>query len=370
MINLIITNPFKKLSMLLLTVVLILSSCSQNAQNTTSEAKATPAEKIDPMSIRNNYVPSSISQEAQKTLKSIYAMKPYERVFPDADNLDGWRKTHDEAEKAKKEVNDNVVQKYQAKVSDAEIAGVPVVHIYPKNWKDNGKVFVYVHGGAYTMFSAHSTLNSAVPMADATGLHIISIDYTTAPFAKWKEIQEQVVSVIKELLKQGYTMEDIAIYGDSAGGGLAMSTVHNLRDLGIGMPAAVVLLSPWADISETGDTYHTLENTDPMLHNDPLLKTSAEAYAGDLDLKDQRVSPIYGDFSKGFSPSLITEGTKCVFLSNSVRAYQAIEAAGVEAKLDVYEGMWHVFQIANLDMPESKASFKKIAVFVNRHLNK
>lgn len=368
--NLTLIHPFKKPLVLLLTVVLILSSCDREEKKTTPEAKANSLAMVDPMSIRNNYVPTSISPEAKNTLQAIYAMKPYERVFPAADDMEGWRKTHGNAEKAKKEVNDKVVQKFQAKVSDAKIAGVPVVHIYPKNWKDNGKVFIYVHGGAYTMFSAHSTLNSAVPMADATGLHIISIDYTTAPFAIWAEIQEQVISVFKELLKQGYTMEDIAIYGDSAGGGLAMSTVHNLRDAGMGMPAAAVLLSPWSDISETGDTYHTLENTDPMLHNDPLLKTSAEAYAGDLDLKDPRVSPIYGDFSKGFSPTLITEGTKCVFLSNSVRTYQAIEVAGVEAKLDVYEGMWHVFQIANLDMPESKASFKKIAVFVHRHLNR
>ena len=175
-----------------------------------------------------------------------------------------------------------------------------------------------------------------------------------------------MISVFKALLEQGYSMSDIALYGDSAGGGLAISTVLNLRDLGMGMPAAVVLLSPWSDLSKTGDSYYTLETTDPTLHYDPLLRTSAEAYADGLDLTDPRVSPVYGDFSKGFSPTLITEGTKCVFLSNSVRMYQALEAAGQEAKLDVYEVLWHVFQ--NAVIPESEESRKKISAFLHEHL--
>ena len=185
-------------------------------------------------------------------------------------------------------------------------------------------------------------------------------------YGKWKEIQDQVVSVFKALLNQGYTMKNIALYGDSAGGGLAISTVLNLRDRGMGMPAAVVLLSPWADISDAGDTMHTLENTDPTLHYDPLLKGSAMAFADGLDLTDPRVSPVYGDFSKGFSPALITEGTKCIFLSTSVRLYQALEAADQEVKLDVYEGLWHVFQTSSV--PETEVSLKKIAVFLHANL--
>ena len=203
-------------------------------------------------------------------------------------------------------------------------------------------------------------------MARATVLRVISVDYTTAPFAKWKEIQEQVVSVFKDLNKQGFAMKDIVLYGDSAGGGLAASTVLNLRDRGMGMPAAVVLESPWVDISDAGDTQRTLEYTDPLLHYDPLLKTSAIAYADGLKLTDPRVSPLYGDFSKGFSPSLITDGTKCIFLSTSVRLYQALEAARQDSKLDIYEGMWHVFQTS--PSPETEVSLKKIKAFFYQHL--
>lgn len=361
-----LSNPMTKFVVLILFSVLLLFSCQQNAKDTTSTFQSNDTESIDPMSIRNNYIPSTISLEAQKTLQAIYDAEAYKRSFPAADDLDGWRKIHAEKEMSKTKNNEQLIEKYQAKVVDEIMAEVAVVHIYPEGWKDDGKVYIYVHGGAYTMFSAHSTLNSALPMAKATGLHIISIDYTTSPFGNWEQIQNQVVAVFQELKKQGYSMKDIAIYGDSAGGGLALSTVLNLRDLGLGTPAACVLLSPWADISKTGDTYHTLENTDPTLEYKHLLESSALAYADGLDLKDPRVSPIYADFSKGFSPTLITEGTKCVFLSNSVRTYQAIEAAGVEAKLDVYEGMWHVFQQS--PMPETEVSLKKISQFLKEHL--
>ena len=316
--------------------------------------------------VRDNYVPATISPEAQQALQAIYDGKAYARVFPAADDLAGWRKTHADGEQGKVEISEKAVNNNQVTITEAKMGGVPVLDIHPKGWKDNGKVLVYTHGGAYTMFSARSTLVSSAPMSRATGLRVISVDYTTAPFAKWKQIQEQVVSVFKALLDQGYSMKDISLYGDSAGGGLATSTVLNLRDRGMGMPAAVVLLSPWVDISDAGDTMHTLENTDPLLHYDPLLKTSALAYADGLDLTDPRVSGLYADFSKGFSPALITEGTKCMFLSTSVRLFQALEAAGQETKLDVYEGMWHVFQTS--PSPETEVSLKKISAFLHQHL--
>ena len=174
------------------------------------------------------------------------------------------------------------------------------------------------------------------------------------------------MNVFKALLKEGYSMNDIAIYGDSAGGGLAISTVLNLRDAGMGMPAAIVLLSPWADISDAGDSAVTLKDADPTLSYESMLKNSALAFADGLSLTDPRVSPLYADFSKGFPPALITEGTKCIFLSTSVRLYQALEMANQSVKLDMYEGMWHVFQQA--PMPESEIAIHKASEFINSHL--
>ena len=108
------------------------------------------------------------------------------------------------------------------------------------------------------------------------------------------------------------------------------------------------------------------KDADPSLTYVGMLDNSALAYADGLDLKDPRLSPLYAAFSKGFPPSLITDGTKCIFLSTSVRLFQKLEAAGQQANLDVYEGLWHVFQ--QVPVPESEAAIKKSAAFINKHL--
>jgi acetyl esterase/lipase len=315
---------------------------------------------------RDIFVPATISAKAQQALTELGKAKLYSRALPRPGDLEAWRKAHDDVEAARNERNEKAVESNGVTVSKAKLGGVPVLTIHPKDWKDNGKVLVYTHGGAYTLFSARSTLTSSALMSRATGLRVISVDYTTAPFAKWQEIQEQVLSVFKALLAEGYKMKDIAIYGDSAGGGLAISTVLNLRDHDMGMPAAIVLWSPWADLANTGDTANTLQEADPILSYSSMLENSALAYADGLTLADPRVSPLYADLRKGFPPSLITDGTKCIFLSTSVRLYQALEAAGQETKLDIYEGMWHVFQSASV--PEAEVAIRKSAMFISQHL--
>jgi acetyl esterase/lipase len=262
----------------------------------------------------------------------------------------------------------DVVERLDPDVMKKELGGVPVLDIKPRNWRDNGKVLVYTHGGAYTIASAASTLSSSALMADATGLRVISIDYTLAPHAKWREVTDQVVAVFTELGNQGYAMKDIAIYGDSAGGGLAAGSVLKMRDQGMGMPAAVVLWSPWSDITETGDTYVTLKHAEPSYIYENSLKPSADAYADPKDQKHPYVSPVYGDYTKGFPPTLIQGGTKEIFLSNFVRHYQALDIAGQTVKLDIYEGMNHVFQAAIPNSPESKLALSKVDAFLKEHL--
>ena len=315
---------------------------------------------------RDIFVPGTISPEAQQVLRGLIEARPYARVAPAAADLDGWREAHSASEAAAEERNEQAVELNRVTVIEAELGGVPVVDIRPEDWTDSGKVLVYTHGGAYTMFSAHSTLLSSAPMSRATGLRVISVDYTTAPFATWAEIQEQAISVVRALLAEGYSMEDIALYGDSAGGGLAVSTILNLRDQGMGVPAAVVLWSPWVDLSDDGDTAHTLRNADPTLSYENLLYESALAYADGLDLTDPRVSPLYADFNGGFSPALIQAGTKEIFLSTAVRLFQKLEAEGQDATLDIYEGIWHIFQ--QFTLPESEVSVGKSAAFINEHL--
>jgi monoterpene epsilon-lactone hydrolase len=288
--------------------------------------------------------------------------------LPSPDDIAGWTAAQQSRESVGLERQKPLLVQLKPKVTELNMGGVPVLDVKPRDWKDNGKVMVYTHGGAYTFFSAKSTLASSALMAQITGLRVISVDYTLAPHAKWQQVTDQVVSVFKALRKQGYAMKDIAIYGDSAGGGLAAGAVLKMCDLGMGMPAAVVLWSPWSDITESGDTYVTLKNAEPMYVYDKHLKPAADAYADPGDQKNPYVSPVYGDYSKGFPPTLIQGGTKEIFLSNFVRQYQALDTTGQIVKLDLYEGMVHVFQVNIVGSPESNTALKKAAAFVKQYL--
>ncbi|MGF1731704.1 alpha/beta hydrolase [Photobacterium kasasachensis] len=321
---------------------------------------------LDSIAVAKDFhVPATISREARGASAEFSGDRSR---LPKPDDIEGWKKAWEENEEAQQKENEAVTKKFGATVEKLELGGVPVLDIRPKNWEDNGKVLIYTHGGAYTLFSAASTLISSVPVADATRLRVISVDYTVPPTARWKEVTGQVVSVIKALVEGRYDLKDIAIYGDSAGGGLAAGSVLKARDEGVGLVAAVVLWSPWSDITETGDTYSTLRAADPLLVYADSLENAAAAYADPADQKHPYVSPVYGDYSKGFPPTLIQVGTKEIFLSNSIRHYQALDQAGIAVKLDAYEGMWHVFQAFHWRLPESDIARAKMSNFLKLHL--
>jgi epsilon-lactone hydrolase len=313
-------------------------------------------------------IPITVSEAAKKEMLNLPASFDFE--LPGPDNLSGWRMLNQILEPGALNLSQSAVDQYEPTITEINLGGVNVLDIKPKNWTDNGKVLVYTHGGAYTLLSANSTLWLSVFAADSTGLRIISIDYTVAPFAKWNQSTDEVISVVQALRNQvGYSLKDIAIYGDSAGGGLAAGTVLKMRDNGMGMPAAVVLWSPWADVTESGDTYITLKHSDPFLGNTSLLNKSADSYANPEDQKNPYVSPVYGNFSNGFPPTLIQGGTKEIFLSDFVRMYQALDQAGIPVKLDIYEGMPHVFQTFLVDTPESDIALSKMSDFLKLYLN-
>ena len=312
------------------------------------------------------YVPSTISAEGQAFLSKTFSHEIRNAsVIPSELDSEGWKQLQDLSNEQVKSFNDSVVSLYQPHIEEMMLEGVRILDIKPQNWQDNAKVLVYIHGGAYVAYNPESTLASSVPVAADTGTRVISVDYTLAPHAQYDIIIDQVLSVFKGLKKLGYKMSDIAVYGDSAGGGLAASSILKMRDLGEELPATLVLWSPWADITETGDTYHTLKDADPLYLYELLLKPSADAYADIKDQKHPYVSPVYGDYSKPFPPTLIQAGTKEIFLSNAVRLYQQIDSQGGEVKLDIYEGMWHVFQAFSYYIPEAQLARKKMAKFIS-----
>lgn len=329
------------------------------------EKKSGPNAKTKPYV----YVPNTVSPEFQEHLKNLPdpALRP---TAPTPDDLEGWKRYHAAREK---DLEPRVVQalkKYEPTVTERKLGGLPVLDIKPKGWKETRRVLVYLHGGAYTLSSARSSLMKSALAADATGFRVIAVDYIVAPRAKWNQITDEVVSVMQALVEEGHALKVIGMFGDSAGGGMTPGVVLKMRDRKLGMPAAVVLWSPWSDITETGDTYVTLKHAEPTYHYEKILKQSADAYADPKDQKNPYVSPVYGDYRKGFPPTLIQGGTKEIFLSNFVRQYQALDNAGQTVKLDLYEGMPHVFQGQLPDAPESQLALKKMREFFEKHLAK
>ena len=313
------------------------------------------------------HVPETVSKEAQEFLRTLKdpAQAP---AFPDPSDFAGWRKVQAFVENDALTQAEPVVKRYAPTFKERTLGGVPVLDVRPKGWKENRKVVVYVHGGAHTLYSAKSTLGRAAIFADDTGHRVISVDYTLAPEAKFNQISGEVIAVFRSLLEEGHPLDEILIYGDSSGGGLA-AVVLKMRDKGLGMPVAAVLVSPWVDLTRAGDTEFTLVHAEPNYLYEKHSKNAAGAYADPKDQKNPYASPVYGDFSKGFPPTLIQGGTKEILLSGFIRLYQALDTASVPVKLDIYEGMPHNFASRIPEAPEAKVARKKIRDFVHFHLD-
>ena len=291
-----------------------------------------------------------------------------EKPMPAPDDLEAWRALQAAIDEVKEAKADEKAAAFGVTYQESEIAGIPVVEVTPSKLASTDKIAVYTHGGAYVLNSAKSVIEAAMFFAAEIGLRVIAVDYTLAPHSKWQETTDEVISVFRALGEQGFTADDIVLYGDSAGGGLAASVTLKMRDLGMGMPAVLVLWSPWADISETGDTYVTLRDAEPYYTYEYVLGPAALAYADAKDHKNPYVSAVYGDFEQGFPPTLIQGGTKELFLSNFVRLYQTLDQAGQTVKLDIYEGMPHVFVPSLPDSRESQAAIAKVREWTEQYL--
>ncbi|MEO7385867.1 MAG: alpha/beta hydrolase [Gammaproteobacteria bacterium] len=245
-----------------------------------------------------------------------------------------------------------------------DAGGVPAVWVHTPVPVRKGKVLLYIHGGGFILGSATTDLALPLRIGPATGLPVLSVDYRLAPEHPYPAAANDVLAAYRWLLKQGYKARDIGVLGDSAGGDLALVLVLAARDAGLPAPAAIAVLSPVTDMTGSGDTRVTLGTADPILSGDAPARWSA--YLGGQEPGDPKVSPVFADL-RGFPPLLVQVGTREVLLSDSVRLARKARTDGVDVTLDVWEGMWHVWQ-GNPDVPESKAAANEIAAFFRRHV--
>lgn len=252
-------------------------------------------------------------------------------------------------------------------ITKRKIAGVTVRELVPAQGEPvAGKVLMNLHGGGYTLLGGDLSVIEGLQFAAVGGYRVISVDYRMPPEHPFPAAVDDGIAVYRELVKT-YGAENIAIFGASAGGGLTASVTVAARDAGLPLPAAVVLNTPWADLSKTGDSYFSNDRVDPVLPTfDGPLAQGAALYAGDAGLKHPLVSPVYADYSKGFPPTLLSTGTRDLLLSCTVRLHRALRKAGVEAELHVWDAMWHGLSM----VPEGKELRDETLLFFAKHLGK
>lgn len=225
-----------------------------------------------------------------------------------------------------------------------------------------GPVIIYLHGGGRILGSAQTNLGTGLRIVREAGIPVLAIEYRLAPEHPFPADIEDVLTVYKALLEAGYTADQIGIYGDSAGGGLSISSVLAAREAGLPLPAAVVAISPSVDFTREGDTRITLADYDPVLRT----PGNPDLYRGDAPVNDPLLSPVFADFSD-FPPLLIQTGSREVLLSDSLRLARKARLDGANVTLDVWDGMWHVWQdVAGL--PEAERACKEIAAYFSSHL--
>lgn len=233
---------------------------------------------------------------------------------------------------------------------------------------NNKKVILQLHGGGYigAMKNAYRNFASLYCVV-GKGISVFTPDYRVAPENPYPAALCDAVESFDWLIKKGYKEENIILAGDSAGGGLALCLCHLLKANGRKLPSAIIAMSPWTDMTASGDSYETNFENDPLFGNTEDSMIYNRDYAGEEDETNPYLSPLFGDFS-GFPPILLQVGSMEMLLSDTTRVAAKMSEAKVDVTMTVYDGMFHVFQMAPLTLPESKRAWVEIEKFLERYL--
>jgi acetyl esterase/lipase len=242
-------------------------------------------------------------------------------------------------------------------LTEEAIGGVRTQVVTPANIVGNSAI-LYFFGGGYVQGSPDEDLAITARLAHLTQRRVYAPYYALAPEHPFPQGLEDGLAVYHSLVAR-YGAAALTVSGESAGGGLALALMLKVKE----KPAKAALMSPWSDLTKTGDTLSTLVGNDPWLHYELTLEPAARAYADGRDLASPDLSPLYAEFPKSFPKTLITTGTRDLFLSDCARLSTKMRAAGIACELRVWEGMWHVFEFET-DLPEADQSLAEIAAFI------
>ncbi|MBV8974830.1 MAG: alpha/beta hydrolase [Sinobacteraceae bacterium] len=313
-----------------------------------------PARTIEP--------PTTISLEARAAL-SLGAGTPM-TTYPAPGDLEGWQRALKDSAAIWDPVANEMLGRSRCRLDTRSLGGVSTYLCKPPEADVSGRpLYIYIHGGAFVFGSGRYAMAFGAKAADELGLTTVSVDYRTPPADPFPAALEDCFAVYRELLGERQSRR-IIIGGSSAGGNLAAAVTLLIRDRGLELPAAVILLTPEVDLTESGDTFRANAFLDVNLKRG--VPECNALYAAGHDLTDPYLSPLYGDFTRGFPPTFIQSGTRDLFLSNSVLMHRKLRRAGIDAELHVWEAMPHA-SFGFGAVPENEEIGVELRRFIARH---
>ena len=293
---------------------------------------------------------TGLSDEAQNFLSK--EVMPRDRS---ARNLPGMRAKAKAVSVADAE---RICQAHDVTMDETILGGVRCLEVRPAKLAVAWPI-LYAFGGGMVEGSPEEDLPIIAPLSALTGARVIVPDYRLAPEHPWPAALDDGFAVYREI-----AVRPFAAFGESAGGNLSLAWMLKAKAEGLRLPGAAALLSPWCDLSNSGDSLAFNDGRDPTLAraNSDL---AARYYAGVNKVDQPLISPIHGAFDRSFPPFLITTGTRDLLLSQAVRLSHRLRDCGVTVDLQVWEGLWHVFEWYE-DLPEARQSICQIASHLTR----
>lgn len=242
----------------------------------------------------------------------------------------------------------------------------PALYVEPKNGLRPGTI-LYFHGGSWVFGSPETTLSLTGHLVAKTGFGAYSLDYRLAPEHPFPAAIEDTLSAYRALLDSGKDPSTIAFAGDSAGGGLTVTTCLAARDAGLPLPAAIVAFSPGLDATRTGESMDTKEGIDPIFTREAVEHTGAMYLAG-ADPHQPLLSPAVLADLTAFPPMLLQVGTNEILLDDSTRLAARARAAGVDVVLDITADVPHVFQSFAGVLDEADEALDRAALFLSQRI--
>lgn len=223
------------------------------------------------------------------------------------------------------------------------------------------RAILYLHGGGYVMGSPNTHRSLGGEVSRASQAAVLMLDYRMGPEEPFPAAVEDGVAALQWLLDEGFAPHNLAIAGDSAGGGLAAAILVSARDKGIAMPAAAVCISPWSDLTCSNESYQTRAEADPMVGGD--ISKMADLYLQGQDVKDPYASPNFADL-RSLPPLLIQVGRDEVLLDDSIKLDAKAKADGVDSTLEIWEDMIHVWHAFHPMLPEGRDGIARVGEFL------